>query len=300
MCKKTVQRTTIFTKKKKILPVHCVCRNCETVVLSRYCHNCGQDIFAGRARTIREITENALDTVFAFDNKILRTLKYLLFFPGKLTKEFYAGKVVRYVYPAKLFWFTTLLFFTLLALTVHIDDEDDGEFTVETTEIQASKDTEKEVRGSQMELVREKQRNRDTINRFMSYTPYCMLVLVPVFAFLLFVFFYKNNKYYAHHLVFSMHFHSFTFIYLSLLEIVAEFTVGEELGFLTYAGVPTVYFLIALYVVYRPRKRNMLWKAPVIMLLYGVFALAATVALVLISYVITTGGFQHLADIFSD
>jgi len=83
-------------------------------MIARYCHNCGQDFYAGNEKTVGEIFYNTVDTVFAWDNKILKTLKLLLFFPGKLTKEFFSGRVVQYVYPAKLFWFITILFFAAI------------------------------------------------------------------------------------------------------------------------------------------------------------------------------------------
>ncbi|MCD7902058.1 MAG: DUF3667 domain-containing protein [Bacteroides sp.] len=98
-----------------------VCRNCQTRLVSRYCHNCGQDLFSGTEKTINEIIYNTFDTVFAFDNKILITLKYLFFFPGKLTKNFFEGKVICYVYPAKLFWFATLFFFAMLTFNSKIE-----------------------------------------------------------------------------------------------------------------------------------------------------------------------------------
>ncbi|WP_163223608.1 DUF3667 domain-containing protein [Bacteroides sp. 214] len=299
MHKKADQHTTT-TKKNKTLPVHCICRNCETVVISRYCHNCGQDIFAGRERTIREITGNTLETIFALDNKILRTLKYLLFFPGRLTNEFFVGKVVKYVYPAKLFWFTTLIFFTILALTVEINDENESELTVEVGEAQITPKTDTNAKNSIAVLNKESQQNKETVDRFFSYIPYCMLFLVPIFAFLLFTFFYKNKKYYAHHLIFSMHFHAFTFIYLALVLIILELSNIEEANFWVYAGAPTIYFLVALYIVYRPKKRNMLWKVPTIMLLYAIFAAISTLVLVVISYIITTGGIEIFEELFSD
>jgi hypothetical protein len=97
-------------KNKKVLPVQSVCRNCGTQLSGRYCHCCGQDLFAGGEKTVGEILYHTFDTVFAWDNKIFRTLVSLMFYPGKLTKEFFSGKIVQYVYPAKLFWFIPFFF----------------------------------------------------------------------------------------------------------------------------------------------------------------------------------------------
>ncbi|MDH6313994.1 hypothetical protein M2137_002787 [Parabacteroides sp. PFB2-10] len=293
-------KRAIFTKKKKALPIHCICRNCETPVISRYCHHCGQDIFAGRERTVREIMANTLETIFAFDNKILRTLKYLLFFPGKLTKEFFAGRVVRYVYPAKLFWFATLLFFAVLALTEQISDQEKEKKTpvIEKTEIQNTTESENTTRETLKQLDQEELASREIKDRFISYIPYSMLILVPIFAFLLLLFFYRNKKYYAHHLIFSLHFHAFVFIYLAILVPIEMFVSPVSFGFTPYVGVISLYFLVALYVVYSPKKkRHMLWKIPLVMLFYAIFIAIAAVILAILVFTITTKHF-NLTEIF--
>ncbi len=76
---------------------------------------------SGARRSIRDLTFNMTENIFSFDDKIFSTLIYLLFVPGKLTKEYMKGRIVSYVHPSKLFWFISILFFTLL--TIHIDKE---------------------------------------------------------------------------------------------------------------------------------------------------------------------------------
>ena len=94
-----------FSKRKKKLPVLLVCRNCGVHVYGRYCHVCGQDLFAGRKRSVWDIIFGFFDSILSWDHKLWATLKLLLFFPGKLTKEYTSGHVVRFVHPSKLFWF---------------------------------------------------------------------------------------------------------------------------------------------------------------------------------------------------
>jgi hypothetical protein len=110
-------------KRQKTILVHAVCRNCGTQLFGRYCHTCGQDVFVGAKRTVKKLIFNALENMFALDNKILSTLKYLIFYPGKLSLEYKNGRVCRYVHPFKLFWFITIIFFTILSLYIHKEQQ---------------------------------------------------------------------------------------------------------------------------------------------------------------------------------
>lgn len=295
-------------KKKALLPVPNKCRNCGTQLISRYCHNCSQDLFAGRERTVREIAYNTVETAFAFDNKILRTLKYLLFYPGKLTKEFFAGKVVRYVYPAKLFWFISLIFFATFSI---INDKDDAptnssikisssskatdkDEKIEYTDTVAHTDTEVTPSSDQTQEEIENFDERKLLKTIQTYIPYIMFVLIPFFALLVQLFFYKKRRYYAHQVIFALHFHSFVFLLFALCNIAREFfpSIEDELT-LTMIFVPAIYFAIALYVVYRPSRRGMLWKIPCIMLCYAIGVFAILVLYCLLTFCIIYG-FQHI------
>ena len=115
--------------KKKTTLVHAVCKNCGAQLHGRYCHSCGQDVFAGARRSVKDLVYNFLENIFALDNKILVTLKYLLFFPGRLSREYKNGRIVRYVHPSKLFWFVTIVFFASFSLYIKNITKGDVELT---------------------------------------------------------------------------------------------------------------------------------------------------------------------------
>jgi hypothetical protein len=58
-----------------------------------------------------------LSGLFNFDTKLLRTLRDLFWPPGLVIREFNANRRVRYVPPLRLYLFTSVLFFILLAWT---------------------------------------------------------------------------------------------------------------------------------------------------------------------------------------
>ena len=295
-------------RNKKELPADSTCRNCKTQLLARYCHNCGQDFFAGGEKTVGEILYNTVDTVFAWDNKILKTLKYLIFYPGKLTKDFFAGKVVQYVYPAKLFWFITILFFASFNIGGHIDDltSDDKELNLKFTMNDALKNKEeKDVPVQQEEVAKDEpetkaapliglnEREKIIISTFKTgftdYIPYVTFMLVPFFALLLFMLFYKKKKYYASHMIFALHFHSFVFLFFTVYILLYDFIPEswESVVLPVLFILPAVYFAIALYVAYRPSIPKLIWKIPFVMFTYGIASLTTLVLFILLLLRIT-------------
>ena len=57
---------------------------------------------------------HAISDYFHFDDQFFRTLKPLLFSPGKLTVEYMAGRRASYLHPVKMYIFISLIYFLLL------------------------------------------------------------------------------------------------------------------------------------------------------------------------------------------
>ncbi|MEC5146279.1 DUF3667 domain-containing protein [Chitinophaga sp. 212800010-3] len=86
------------------------CLNCGTEVPERYCTHCGQEN-AVQHETFGHLVKHFVADVLHYDSQFLLTLKYLLFRPGYLSREYMAGKRVRYVNPIKLYIFVSFVFF---------------------------------------------------------------------------------------------------------------------------------------------------------------------------------------------
>lgn len=91
------------------------CPNCETDFEGNFCPNCGQSA-ADFNQPFREIFGDFLNATFNLDSRLLRTLVLLLFRPGLLTREFLAGRRVRYISPSRLYFVSSFFFFLLLTL----------------------------------------------------------------------------------------------------------------------------------------------------------------------------------------
>lgn len=89
------------------------CLNCGTTLQGEHCHACGQPV-KGLVRPLKSIIHDALDTLFEYDSRIWRTLPPLYLLPGRITRDYLAGRRVRYVLPFRLFFVLTVVTFLLL------------------------------------------------------------------------------------------------------------------------------------------------------------------------------------------
>lgn len=93
------------------------CLNCETViqVSDEFCSHCGQE---NRELKISfwELISEFLSSNFNFDTKLGRTLIDLFLKPGEITKQFIAGKRVRYVKPIQMYLFISFIYFLIAGI----------------------------------------------------------------------------------------------------------------------------------------------------------------------------------------
>ena len=90
------------------------CLNCGTALVGSHCHQCGQA--AHVHRSLGAFFHDLLHGVFHFEGKIWRTLPLLAWRPGRLTREYIAGRRASYVSPIALFLFVVFLTFAVFNL----------------------------------------------------------------------------------------------------------------------------------------------------------------------------------------
>ncbi len=106
------------------------CLNCGTVLAGPFCHYCGQpdkNFLRFFPVLLREMLADFLD----FDSRFARTMKPLLFHPGKLTRDYLDGRRFRYTPPLRLYIFASMAFFLVAAMlagsVITISNDEDGE-----------------------------------------------------------------------------------------------------------------------------------------------------------------------------
>lgn len=238
------------------------CRNCGLPLEGRYCHACGQKA-AHAEVTVGELVHDAIHEFVHLDNKIVQTLKLLLFKPGELTAEFLRGRRVRYVPPLRLYLVCSLLFFALAAWS-----------RSPFIDIQLTKDDIKD--SAQREAVRKETVERlEHLRDVMTHnTPRAMFLLMPTFGLLTWALFRRAQPYYVPHLYYAIHFHAFVFLMLAG-RVALSFggRIGEAVGGLFPLTIGPYHYL-ALRRVFGGTRWQVAWKGTTIVIAYMALILA--------------------------
>ncbi len=95
------------------------CQNCGTELQGPYCHYCGQpdkNFFRFFPALLREMMGDLLD----YDSRLTRTMKPLLFQPGKIATDYMQGRRFRYTSPVRLYLFSSIIFFVLASFITNL------------------------------------------------------------------------------------------------------------------------------------------------------------------------------------
>lgn len=86
-----------------------ICKNCEIPIQGNYCANCGQKTSITKI-TFKETFQDIIAMFFSVNAPLLLTLKLTFLNPGKLFREFIAGKRKTYYKPVPFFILMTVLY----------------------------------------------------------------------------------------------------------------------------------------------------------------------------------------------
>ncbi len=284
------------------------CPNCAVPfpgARPRYCPECGQETTV-KAPTVAEFLQQFGGAYFATEGALWRTLKLLLLKPGELTAQYLAGRRKHYVLPLRLLLSITVVM--LLAMRVvgsleyaEFDDPEvaralperprsmqielgfgqaglqDGVFYCEGLPPWLCRRIERRLDVDTRALVLQMQRVSE---RVASHAGVVMFVLLPAFAFFLWLLFRRHGLHYTEHLVFALHLHAFWFLLATLMMSGVELVV--------WAGVLVVpaYGVLAMKRVYGGPWWSLLLRAGVLggvhLVLVAVLVAAVTLAALLL------------------
>jgi hypothetical protein len=192
------------------------CRNCGAALSGPYCHECGQRALDLRLNW-RAVAGEALSAFFNLDGKFPRGLVHLLFFPGKLTRDFLDGRRASQIPPLRGYIVISLLFFLLAPA----GDSDMG-MTInaggESSLLSEEERREMEAAGPVEGWIAHGLSNMDDLRRnYVQWLPRSFLFGIFALAFFTSLLFRREGFSYLEHLVLALHFQSF----FMLLAIVA-------------------------------------------------------------------------------
>ena len=216
------------------------CKNCEAVLLGRFCVNCSQAADVHVPTTL-ELAHELLEGLTHSDSRLWRTLTTLWFKPGKLTEEFVAGRRVAYLPPFRLYLIVSIVFF-LLASIMHSDVEfmkfDDAMkpggspanvVPLGNKPITSCLDMEASGRPSWTlrlqhicEALRKEHGSENQLHTTIGTMSKAMFIFLPLIAFLHMLMYWRPRYRYAEHLLFFVHLHAFYFSIATLLVAAIE------------------------------------------------------------------------------
>ena len=92
------------------------CMNCGYSLgrFDRFCPRCGQRN-SKKKLNLADLVREFLATMFAYDSRVQQSFKAIITSPGKIAREYVAGKRVKYVNPFRFFIFMAVVFFLLVS-----------------------------------------------------------------------------------------------------------------------------------------------------------------------------------------
>lgn len=120
------------------------------------------------------------------------------------------------------------------------------------------------------------------VTRILKYLSWTFFFLLPVFALILKLFYFRQDHFYMRHLVFSIHFHSFVFILFTLM-ILLYWIFDRSIPFFNAILIFTipVYFILALKKYYGQNYPKVILKSIGITFIYNLIACAIVLVVII-------------------
>src|SRR5687767_9581425 len=93
------------------------CSNCAMPLTHEYCGHCGQRRFRPEHRRLRHLFGQFFGALTDLDSRVWRSVRALAFQPGRLTRDWFAGRRAYWMSPIALFLLANLLFFLAPAIS---------------------------------------------------------------------------------------------------------------------------------------------------------------------------------------
>ena len=245
------------------MPEDC-CPNCDALLHGRYCSDCGQRKPRPGDYSTLGFLGDAFKAIFSVDGKTLRTLRGLLTQPGRLTLDHFQGRRAKYLKPIQLFLLVNVIFL-LIAIWTGLFDFKLGEYLQEgppspalARRLVAQQVAEKGV--SFEDYAAAFDRQGELLLKSLIF------LLVPLLALVSWVLNHRRRRYYAEHLVFSMHFYSFFWLFtlagLPVAILVERYGAQSDVVLEPFFGIVTlVYLYLMLRTIYAYGRLGTLVRA---------------------------------------
>ena len=190
--------------------------------------------------------------LFSVDGKLLRTMRVLLTRPGRLSKEYCAGRRQTYISPIRVYLIASALYFFVFAVTPRSPVRPSKRTTVNAAPAHAVPVRNATARfglikGMPWERAARANQARARADpagfdaRFASFIPQVLFAQLPVLALIFSIVFWRRGVYYPEHLVFTLHLQAVAFILAAATLL--DSLVGDKRQFILIAFVVILLFV---------------------------------------------------------
>lgn len=266
-----------------------ICLNCGQQVPDRFCTHCGQENIEPR-QSFSHLFTHFFEDLTHYEGKFWSSLKYLLFKPGYLTREFLAGKRSSYIMPVRLYIFISFVTFLLpnflpdfssakeqktamadssfkgddfyfmfdgLNFGIHVPHNYSSLEEFEKTE--AAKPENEKLKGwdyifekkyAELSKYNPGELGEKFRKAFSSNIPKTLFLYMPVFALVLYLFSNKKKFWYFDQGIFTLHYFSFVLLVFNLHSLSSSFSSGMDVDSSSIVWVIVTFFLLLAYPFY--------------------------------------------------
>ena len=266
------------------------CGNCGATLAGTWCHGCGQKRMGPGDRGLGHLLGEAFHKLTDLDGTLLRSLRLLLFAPGRLAREWMDDRRARYTSPVSLFLLANVLYFFAPAMSdfnLPFVDQVPGSIAMQLVDEDAPDHAARAARAARYrgqqhsrwtaplverklaareaaaaprrygmrELARDYDAQAGVVGKVLivAHVPFIALALALVFV--------RQRRYFAEHLVLALHLFAFLLLFAQLvvtpLNWLGTRVLQEAPAWLgpvlasVLGGVVLVYFLLSCRVAYR-------------------------------------------------
>jgi len=183
------------------------CKTCNTKFNGNFCNSCGEKVIRTGDFALMKIFSQALDSISHLDSKLFKTLKLLLFYPGKLSTKYTDGIRTPYMKPFQIFIISNIIFFIIFSNddlfkvpSSYFFQENFEGFKV----LEKVRNISKETGLNEIEIANLYDSASTNLAKGL------LVFLIPIIALISKILNYKQKMEFGKHLIFSTHF--FTFV----------------------------------------------------------------------------------------
>lgn len=275
-----------------------VCKNCGYTGDGAFCCQCGQKYHIHADPTLHDLVHDGIHEFLHLDGKIFRTLRYLFTTPGFLTLEFLRGRRASYIHPLRIYLTLSLIYLLIPSFEAPktIDTTSVDSIKVLDIKNESKKDKSQDISISNKDNDLQVQLDLDTgtfidqklkelepvfkqgLQRiakdqrqfskiYFSTLAKALFLLMPLFAFILKLTYWRRKQSYPQYLYFSFHYHAALFGGLIITTLLEMLLIDTAMLWLVWAF---LYLVLSFKRVWLESTKRALQRATLVLALYSI------------------------------